>query len=145
MAQFQTTKPEEYTQHLKVHRPWDWFDTIDEGKCFNVKRIQVKPKANFSLQNHQHRAEHWVVARGTAEITNGDKTIPLIKNQSTYIPLGKMYRLTNPVTILLEIMEVQSATIWARMTFLDMKTTTDYPNEESNHHWYYWPRRRLSG
>lgn len=99
---------EERTLHRKVHRPWGWYDSIDDGHRFKVKRIQVKPKACLSLQKHHHRAEHWIVVKGTAEITNGDKTILLSENQSTYIPLGEVHRLTNPGTIPLEIIEVQS-------------------------------------
>lgn len=99
---------EEHTLHRKVHRPWGWYDSIDEGSRFKVKRIQVKPKASLSLQMHHHRAEHWIVVSGTAEITNGDKTILLTENQSTYIPLGVTHRLANPGTIPLEIIEVQS-------------------------------------
>jgi mannose-1-phosphate guanylyltransferase/mannose-6-phosphate isomerase len=99
---------QELTFHRKVHRPWGWYDSIDEGGRFKVKRIQVKPKASLSLQKHHHRAEHWVVVRGTAEITNGEKTILLTENQSTYIPLGEVHRLANPGTIPLEIIEVQS-------------------------------------
>jgi len=101
-------KREEHTLHRKVHRPWGWYDSIDDGHRFKVKRIQVKPKASLSLQKHHHRAEHWVVVKGTAEITNGDKTILLTENQSTYIPLGEVHRLANPGTIPLEIIEVQS-------------------------------------
>ena len=99
---------EEHTLHRKVHRPWGWYDSIDDGQRFKVKRIQVKPGASLSLQKHHHRAEHWVVVKGTAEITNGDKTILLTENQSTYIPLGEVHRLANPGTIPLEIIEVQS-------------------------------------
>jgi len=99
---------EELAMHRKVHRPWGWYDSIDDGQRFKVKRIQVKPKASLSLQKHHHRAEHWVVVKGTAEITCGDKTIMLTENQSTYIPLGEIHRLTNPGTIPLEIIEVQS-------------------------------------
>jgi len=108
VTQLQKTKREEHTLHRKVHRPWGWYDSIDEGGRFKVKRIQVKPKASLSLQKHHHRAEHWIVVKGTAEITNGDKTILLTENQSTYIPLGEVHRLSNPGTIPLEIIEVQS-------------------------------------
>jgi mannose-1-phosphate guanylyltransferase/mannose-6-phosphate isomerase len=99
---------EEQTLHRKVHRPWGWYDSIDEGGRFKVKRIQVKPKASLSLQKHHHRAEHWIVVTGTAEITNGDKVLTLTENQSTYIPLGAVHRLVNPGSIPLEIIEVQS-------------------------------------
>jgi len=101
-------KREEQTIHRKVHRPWGWYDSIDEGGRFKVKRIQVKPKASLSLQKHHHRAEHWIVVTGTAEITNGDKVLTLTENQSTYIPLGEVHRLANPGAIPLEIIEVQS-------------------------------------
>jgi mannose-1-phosphate guanylyltransferase/mannose-6-phosphate isomerase len=106
--QLEKNKREEKNLHRKVHRPWGWYDSIDEGERFKVKRIQVKPKASLSLQMHHHRAEHWIVVKGTAEITNGDQVITLSENQSTYIPLGQKHRLTNPGTIPLEIIEVQS-------------------------------------
>jgi mannose-1-phosphate guanylyltransferase/mannose-6-phosphate isomerase len=99
---------EEHTLHRKVHRPWGWYDSIDEEDRFKVKRIMVKPKASLSLQKHHHRAEHWIVVKGTAEVTCGSKTILLTENQSTYIPLGEIHRLANPGTIPLEIIEVQS-------------------------------------
>lgn len=108
VSQLQATKREEHTLHRKVHRPWGWYDSIDEGGRFKVKRIQVKPGASLSLQKHHHRAEHWVVVSGTAEITNGSKVLLLTENQSTYIPLGEVHRLANPGTIPLEIIEVQS-------------------------------------
>ncbi|HEX5374013.1 MAG TPA: mannose-1-phosphate guanylyltransferase/mannose-6-phosphate isomerase [Aquabacterium sp.] len=94
--------------HRRVHRPWGWYDSIDHGPRFQVKRIMVKPKASLSLQMHHHRAEHWIVVSGTAEVTVGDKVIMLSENQSTYIPLGTVHRLVNPGTIPLEIIEVQS-------------------------------------
>lgn len=104
----QQQKREEHTLHRKVHRPWGWYDSIDEGGRFKVKRIQVKPGASLSLQKHHHRAEHWVVVKGTAEISCGDKKLLLTENQSTYIPLGEVHRLANPGAIPLEIIEVQS-------------------------------------
>lgn len=99
---------EEHQLHRKVHRPWGWYDSIDEGDRFKVKRIQVKPGASLSLQKHFHRAEHWVVVTGTALITNGAEEIVLAENESTFIPLGIVHRLTNPGRIPLEIIEVQS-------------------------------------
>lgn len=99
---------EEHSLHRKVHRPWGWYDSIDQGGRFKVKRILVNPKASLSLQKHHHRAEHWIVVSGTAEITNGDQVLLLTENQSTYIPLGAIHRLVNPGTIPLEIVEVQS-------------------------------------
>jgi mannose-1-phosphate guanylyltransferase/mannose-6-phosphate isomerase len=98
----------EGTLHRRVHRPWGWYDSIDHGPRFQVKRILVKPKASLSLQMHHHRAEHWIVVSGTAEVTVGDKVVMLTENQSTYIPLGTVHRLVNPGTIPLEIIEVQS-------------------------------------
>jgi len=108
VQQLESQKREELSLHRKVHRPWGWYDSIDEGERFKVKRIQVKPGASLSLQKHHHRAEHWIVVKGTAEITNGDKVLMLTENQSTYIPLGEVHRLANPGSIPLEIIEVQS-------------------------------------
>jgi mannose-1-phosphate guanylyltransferase/mannose-6-phosphate isomerase len=108
VSAIQQHKREEHTLHRKVHRPWGWYDSIDEGRRFKVKRIQVKPGASLSMQKHRHRAEHWVVVSGTAEITCGDKKLLLTENQSTYIPLGEVHRLANPGSIPLEIIEVQS-------------------------------------
>ena len=98
----------EHALHRKVHRPWGWYDSIDHGPRHQVKRIMVKPGASLSLQMHHHRAEHWIVVSGTAEVTNGDKVIMLTENQSTYIPLGQTHRLANPGKVPLEIIEVQS-------------------------------------
>ena len=106
--QLTAQKREEQALHRKVKRPWGWYDSIEEGSRFKVKLIQVKPGASLSLQKHHHRAEHWVVVKGTAEITNGDKVILLTEDQSTYIPLGEIHRLKNPGSIPLEIIEVQS-------------------------------------
>jgi mannose-1-phosphate guanylyltransferase/mannose-6-phosphate isomerase len=99
---------EEQTLHRKVHRPWGWYDSVDAGERFKVKRIMVKPGASLSLQMHYHRAEHWIVVTGTAEVTCGEKKILLSENQSTYIPLGETHRLSNPGKVPLEIIEVQS-------------------------------------
>lgn len=99
---------EEKNLHRKVNRPWGWYDIVDEGERFKVKRIQVKPGASLSLQMHHYRAEHWIVVRGTAEIINGDQVILLTENQSTYIPQGQIHRLANLGKTPLEIIEVQS-------------------------------------
>lgn len=104
----QREKRDEHALHRKVHRPWGWYDSVDEGDRFKVKRILVKPQCSLSLQKHHHRAEHWVVVKGTAEITCGHKKILLTENQSTFIPLGEIHRLTNPGATPLEIIEVQS-------------------------------------
>ncbi len=106
--QLESQKREEKNLHRKVSRPWGWYDSVDEGERFKVKRIQVKPGASLSLQMHHHRAEHWIVVKGTAEITNGDQVILLTENQSTYIPQGQTHRLANPGKTPLEIIEVQS-------------------------------------
>jgi mannose-1-phosphate guanylyltransferase / mannose-6-phosphate isomerase len=108
VAQLDAQQREEKTLHRKVARPWGWYDSVDEGERFKVKRIQVKPGGSLSLQMHHHRAEHWIVVKGTAEITNGDQVILLKENQSTYIPQGQTHRLANPGTEPLEIIEVQS-------------------------------------
>ena len=98
----------EAAAHRKVYRPWGAYDSIDNGDRFQVKRITVKPGASLSLQMHHHRAEHWIVVSGTAEVTRGDDVILLTENQSTYIPLGVTHRLRNPGKLPLELIEVQS-------------------------------------
>ena len=98
----------EAAAHRKVYRPWGAYDSIDNGARFQVKRITVKPGAVLSLQMHHHRAEHWIVVSGTAEVTRGEETILLTENQSTYIPLGVTHRLRNPGKLPLELIEVQS-------------------------------------
>ncbi|MRI34291.1 mannose-1-phosphate guanylyltransferase/mannose-6-phosphate isomerase [Endozoicomonas sp. OPT23] len=94
--------------HRKVYRPWGAYDSIDHGERFQVKRITVKPGAQLSLQKHYHRAEHWIVVKGTALVTNGEQQILLTENQSTYIPVGEVHRLENPGKFDLELIEVQS-------------------------------------
>ena len=94
--------------HRKVYRPWGFYDSIGEGDRHKVKRITVKPGASLSLQMHHHRAEHWIVVRGTARVVRGEETFLLAENQSTYIPLGVTHRLENPGNIALELIEVQS-------------------------------------
>jgi mannose-1-phosphate guanylyltransferase/mannose-6-phosphate isomerase len=98
----------EHDSHREVRRPWGSYDTVDLGSRFQVKNIKVKPGASLSLQKHHHRAEHWVVVSGTAEVTCGEKVFLLSENQSTYIPVGEVHRLKNPGTIPLEIIEIQS-------------------------------------
>jgi mannose-1-phosphate guanylyltransferase/mannose-6-phosphate isomerase len=98
----------EAVSHRLVNRPWGTYETVDISQRFLVKRITVNPGARLSLQRHYHRAEHWVVVKGTARITRGDETLVLCEDQSTYIPLGQPHRLENPGRIPLEIIEVQS-------------------------------------
>ena len=98
----------EFKSHREVYRPWGKYDSVDNGERFQVKRITVKPGAKLSVQMHHHRAEHWVVVSGTAKVTNGDKSILLTENQSTYIPIGVVHALENPGKVELELIEVQS-------------------------------------
>ncbi|HFD91854.1 MAG TPA: mannose-1-phosphate guanylyltransferase/mannose-6-phosphate isomerase [Gammaproteobacteria bacterium] len=98
----------EHLVHRQVHRPWGCYEGVDAGDRFQVKRITVKPGASLSLQMHHHRAEHWVVVRGTARVTKGEESFLLSENESTYIPIGVTHRLENPGTLPLEIIEVQS-------------------------------------
>jgi len=109
-TQLDQKRREEKNLHRKVLRPWGWYDSIDQGDCFKVKRIMVKPGASLSLQMHHHRVEHWIVVKGVAEIQNGDQVLILKENQSTYIPQGQKHRLSNPGMTPLEIIEVQSGT-----------------------------------
>ncbi|MEX1147867.1 MAG: mannose-1-phosphate guanylyltransferase/mannose-6-phosphate isomerase, partial [Sphingomonadales bacterium] len=98
----------EHLTHRVVYRPWGSYQTSDAGERFQVKRLVVKPGEKLSLQKHLHRAEHWVVVRGTARVTRGEDTFLLHENESTYIPIGETHRLENPGKILLHIVEVQS-------------------------------------
>jgi len=100
----------ESSAHRKVYRPWGWYDSIESGEYFQVKRLHVKPSAKLSLQMHHKRAEHWVVVSGTATVTNGEQTFSLEKGESTYIPLGITHALENATNEPLEIIEVQSGT-----------------------------------
>jgi mannose-1-phosphate guanylyltransferase/mannose-6-phosphate isomerase len=108
VAQLKADGRSEATWHRKVYRPWGAYDSIDHGERFQVKRITVKPGGTLSLQMHHHRAEHWIVVSGTAEVTRGDEVLLLTENQSTYIPLGVTHRLRNPGKLPLELIEVQS-------------------------------------
>jgi mannose-1-phosphate guanylyltransferase/mannose-6-phosphate isomerase len=100
----------EWQLHRKVFRPWGWYDSVDAGERFQVKRIVVKPGGTLSLQMHHHRAEHWIVVRGIAKVTRGDDTFLVSENESTFIPLGTIHRLENPGRVALEMIEVQSGT-----------------------------------
>ncbi|MFZ2628999.1 MAG: mannose-1-phosphate guanylyltransferase/mannose-6-phosphate isomerase [Rugosibacter sp.] len=108
VAKLKREKRSEGDAHRKIHRPWGYYDSIDSGSRFQVKRLVVNPGATLSQQMHHHRAEHWVVVRGTARVTCGEKIYLLAENESTYIPLGHTHRLENPGRIPLEIIEVQS-------------------------------------
>jgi len=106
--QLRVEKRPEAEVHRKVFRPWGYYDAIENGERFQVKRILVKPGGRLSLQMHHHRAEHWVVVSGTALVTKGEETFLLSENESTFIPIGETHRLENPGSIPLEIIEVQS-------------------------------------
>jgi mannose-1-phosphate guanylyltransferase / mannose-6-phosphate isomerase len=108
VSRLKTERGPEVQEHRKVQRPWGFYDSIDRGERFQVKRIVVNPGGRLSLQMHHHRAEHWVVVRGTARVTRGEETFLMSENQSTYIPLGVTHRLENPGKTPLEIIEVQS-------------------------------------
>jgi mannose-1-phosphate guanylyltransferase/mannose-6-phosphate isomerase len=103
----QENRPETLS-HRQVYRPWGSYDSIDADDGFQVKRIVVNPGASLSLQKHYHRAEHWIVVSGTAEVTCGEKVYMVNKNESTYIPIGEKHRLTNPGKIPLQLIEIQS-------------------------------------
>lgn len=98
----------EHLSHTRVYRPWGYYESVDAGERFQVKRIMVKPGAALSLQMHHHRAEHWIVVSGTARVTRGDEVVLLAENESTYIPIGTRHRLENPGKVPLFIVEVQS-------------------------------------
>lgn len=108
VARIKAEHAPEAETHRKVRRPWGFYDSIDHGDRFQVKRIVVAPGARLSLQMHHHRAEHWIVVRGTALVTRGDEEFLLSENESTFIPLGVRHRLGNPGKLPLEIIEVQS-------------------------------------
>jgi mannose-1-phosphate guanylyltransferase/mannose-6-phosphate isomerase len=108
VARLEQTNTAQATGHRKVARPWGWYDSLESGERFQVKRIGVRPGASLSLQKHHHRAEHWIVVKGTAQVTRGAETFLLTENQSTYVPVGEVHRLHNPGRIELEIIEVQS-------------------------------------
>jgi len=120
--------------HRKVARPWGWYDSVDSGDRFQVKRIGVKPGASLSLQKHHHRAEHWIVVAGTAQVTRGEETFLLSENESTYIPIGEVHRLSNPGKVFLEMIEVQSGSYLGEDDIVrleDIYGRTDSSNKES--------------
>ena len=108
VTQLKEMKRDEFHVHLTVYRPWGSYTVLEEQSRFQIKKITVNPGAKLSLQKHHHRSEHWVVVRGTAEVTNGDEVLLLHENQSTYIPAGTLHRLGNPGVIELELIEVQN-------------------------------------
>jgi mannose-1-phosphate guanylyltransferase/mannose-6-phosphate isomerase len=107
VAQLKAQNRQQAIEHLRTYRPWGYYQAVDFGPRYQVKRIVVKPNAKLSLQKHFHRAEHWIIVRGTAEITVGTEIRIVHENESTYIPIGSMHRLANPGKIPLELIEVQ--------------------------------------
>ena len=108
VAKLEKNNRSEVDNHRKVFRPWGYYDLIDSGKSFQVKRIMVNPKAKLSLQKHKYRSEHWVVVKGVAMVTCAEKVFELNENQSTYIPQGAVHRLGNNGATPLEIIEIQT-------------------------------------
>jgi mannose-1-phosphate guanylyltransferase/mannose-6-phosphate isomerase len=108
VAELKLRGREEEQSHRRHHRPWGYYESIDDGDRFQVKHLMVKPGAQLSLQMHHHRAEHWVVVSGTGRITRGQDNMLLGPNESTYIPMGMTHRLENPGKLPLHIIEVQS-------------------------------------
>lgn len=108
VSQLSAAGRDEVSAHVQVHRPWGSYDSVDNGNRFQVKRITVQPGASLSLQKHHHRAEHWIVVSGTAQVTCDEKTFLLTENQSTYIPVASVHRLSNPGKIPLKLIEVQT-------------------------------------
>jgi mannose-1-phosphate guanylyltransferase / mannose-6-phosphate isomerase len=108
VARLKTVAPEVTEDHIKVHRPWGSYQSVDNGDRHQVKRIVVKPGGRLSLQKHHHRAEHWIVVRGAARVTVNDQVKTVHENESIYIPMGAVHRMENPGKILLELIEVQT-------------------------------------
>jgi mannose-1-phosphate guanylyltransferase/mannose-6-phosphate isomerase len=108
VGKLDAAKRTEHVSHRRVYRPWGYYESIDAGNRFQVKRLMVKPGAALSLQMHHHRAEHWVVVSGTAKVTRGDEVTLVAENESTYIPIGTKHRLENPGKVPLFLIEVQS-------------------------------------
>jgi len=107
-AEVKRDYPELTQAHRKVHRPWGYYDSLDEGERFKVKRISVRPGAKLSVQKHRYRAEHWVVVKGCAQVTLADQSFIVRENESTYIPIGEVHALENPGDEPLELIEVQT-------------------------------------
>jgi mannose-1-phosphate guanylyltransferase/mannose-6-phosphate isomerase len=108
VTRLEALKRTETVSHTRVYRPWGYYESVDAGRRFQVKRIMVKPGEALSLQMHHHRAEHWVIVSGTAKVTCGEKQLLLSEDESTYIPIGVKHRLENPGKVPLYLIEVQS-------------------------------------
>ena len=123
----------ESSAHRKVYRPWGWYDSIESGKHFQVKRLHVKPGEKLSLQMHHKRAEHWVVVSGTATVTNGEKTLTINKGESTYIPLKTIHCLENQTDEYLEIIEIQSGVYLGEDDIIRFSDNYNRVSKESTH------------
>ena len=110
VQRLQKLEREEQLHNRKVFRPWGWYDSIESGKHFQVKKLHVNPGAKLSLQKHHKRAEHWVVVNGTATVTNGESCLTLTEGEATYIPVETIHALENKTNQALEVVEVQSGT-----------------------------------
>src|SRR5207245_11478426 len=108
VARLKTIAPEVTEDHIRVHRPWGSYQSVDNGDRHQVKRIIVKPGGRLSLQKHHHRAEHWIVVRGTAQVTVNELVKTVHENESVYIPIGAVHRLENRGKLQLELIEVQA-------------------------------------
>jgi mannose-1-phosphate guanylyltransferase/mannose-6-phosphate isomerase len=108
VAKLKSVAPQVTEDHIRVHRPWGSYQSVDNGDRHQVKRIIVKPGGRLSLQKHHHRAEHWIVVRGTAQVTVNELVKTVHENESIYIPIGAVHRLQNPGKIQLELIEVQT-------------------------------------
>jgi mannose-1-phosphate guanylyltransferase/mannose-6-phosphate isomerase len=108
VAKLKSVAPEVTEDHIKVHRPWGSYQSVDNGDRHQVKRIIVKPGGRLSLQKHHHRSEHWIVVRGAARVTVNELVKTVHENESIYIPIGAVHRLENPGKIQLELIEVQT-------------------------------------
>ncbi|MDE5446515.1 cupin domain-containing protein, partial [Bradyrhizobium sp. CSA207] len=108
VTKLKAVAPKVTEEHLKVHRPWGSYQSVDNGERHQVKRIVVKPGGRLSLQKHHHRAEHWIVVRGAARVTVNETVKTVHENESIYIPMGAVHRMENPGKIMLELIEVQT-------------------------------------
>lgn len=134
MQSLKRSKRVEAESHRRVYRPWGFYEIIALGERFQVKRISVKPGHKLSLQMHYHRAEHWVVVKGTARVSCADKTFILTENQSTYIPVGNTHRLENAGKLPLELIEVQSGSYLGEddiVRFSDAYGRSDAPQKQN--------------
>jgi mannose-1-phosphate guanylyltransferase/mannose-1-phosphate guanylyltransferase/mannose-6-phosphate isomerase len=132
VEKLKTAKRPETEIHRKIYRPWGHYDLIDNGERHKTKRIVVKPGAKLSVQMHHHRAEHWIVVKGTALVSKGDEQVLISENQSTFIPLGVVHCLENPGIILLEMVEVQSGSYLGEddiVRFSDQYGRLDKPHD----------------